>query len=175
MLHWRCCVECWHSINLIWYIVTIAPEWNCSNTPSGTAVHRFGKNVKVVHFIGAVKPWHHTFNTATGQVEPQAETIHHGGYLQAWWSIFMAKVQPKLDPGVVRTIIGLMYAIRLMYAILLCSDEMVWIWVLERGWKKPKKLTCQLVVQVHILQYFDTCSAKRATWYNYCHWYNCCQ
>jgi len=63
------------------------------------ALKQFGKNVKIVHFIGALKPWHASFNTATGHVESQAETYHHQEYLELWWSIFMQKVNPALDPS----------------------------------------------------------------------------
>ncbi len=34
--------------------------------------------MKIVHFIGAVKPWHHTFNLNTGQVEPQPDAGQSG-------------------------------------------------------------------------------------------------
>ena len=30
----------------------------------------YGKTVKIVHFIGAIKPWHHSFNLNSGEVEP---------------------------------------------------------------------------------------------------------
>jgi glycogenin glucosyltransferase len=63
------------------------------------AYKQYGKNVKVAHFIGALKPWHHVFNTATGQVEPQADAGHNIEFLQLWWSIFMEHIQPMLEPG----------------------------------------------------------------------------
>eukprot|EP00918_Siedleckia_nematoides_P018783 GHVU01040118.1.p1 GENE.GHVU01040118.1~~GHVU01040118.1.p1 ORF type:complete len:353 (-),score=42.65 GHVU01040118.1:1834-2892(-) len=63
------------------------------------AFKQYGKNIKVAHFIGAVKPWHHVYNTATGQVEPQEESGHNIDFLQLWWSIFMEHIQPMLQPG----------------------------------------------------------------------------
>jgi glycogenin glucosyltransferase len=67
-------------------------------------IFRFGKNVKIVHFIGALKPWHAAFNTATGQVESHAQTYHHQEYLQLWWNVFMDKVNPALGPEMVRNL-----------------------------------------------------------------------
>jgi lipopolysaccharide biosynthesis glycosyltransferase len=66
---------------------------------------RFGKDTKVVHFIGGQKPWHLTYNVSTGQVQGQAQSQSHGQeMLQSWWSLFLDKVQPSLQPGVVRTL-----------------------------------------------------------------------
>jgi len=62
------------------------------------AFRQFGKNTKIVHFIGAMKPWHHTLNRRTGQVEPSQEAGHNAEFLQMWWDLFMTEVQPKLDP-----------------------------------------------------------------------------
>ena len=57
--------------------------------------------MKVVHFIGAVKPWHHTYNTATGHVETSSDTVHSQTFLQLWWDVFMADIMHKLDPEMV--------------------------------------------------------------------------
>ena len=52
---------------------------------------RFGANVKIVHFIGAKKPWQYTINLETGKV------IHDHGiisvtsserFVQQWWDIY---------------------------------------------------------------------------------------
>lgn len=64
---------------------------------------RFKNDVKIVHFIGAIKPWHHPYNTATGTVTPLSEGGHSQEYLQMWWNIFMEMVQPFLDPTLVST------------------------------------------------------------------------
>lgn len=66
-------------------------------------VLRFKDSVKIVHFIGATKPWHHPYNTATKEVTPLPETGHNKDYLQIWWDIFMSFVQPTLDPSLVST------------------------------------------------------------------------
>ncbi|XP_065924151.1 glycogenin-1 isoform X2 [Magallana gigas] len=63
------------------------------------AFTQFKDSVKIVHFIGATKPWHHPYNTATKEVTPLPETGHNKDYLQIWWDIFMSFVQPTLDPS----------------------------------------------------------------------------
>ncbi|XP_071085670.1 glycogenin-1-like isoform X3 [Haliotis cracherodii] len=63
------------------------------------AFKQYKDRVKIVHFIGAVKPWHHAFNTATGEVMPLPGTGHSQEFLQIWWSLFMQTVQPLLDPS----------------------------------------------------------------------------
>ncbi|XP_076804000.1 glycogenin-1-like isoform X1 [Clavelina lepadiformis] len=53
------------------------------------AFARFGKDTKVVHFIGAVKPWHHTYDFAN-DVLHQAEGpgIHEEVFIKQWWRLF---------------------------------------------------------------------------------------
>ena len=62
---------------------------------------RFREKIKIVHFIGPIKPWHHPFNTATKTVTTMPETGHSQEFLQIWWDLFMELVQPKLDPTLV--------------------------------------------------------------------------
>lgn len=62
------------------------------------AYKQFGRDVKIVHFLGAVKPWHHMFNLLTGHVQPQGDSQHMFDHLQFWWELFMTHVQPKLFP-----------------------------------------------------------------------------
>ena len=66
-----------------------------------TSIFSYGKNIKIVHFIGAQKPWHHTFNIASRRVEPSSDSGHNHDFLQLWWDIFMQYVQPHLDPQLV--------------------------------------------------------------------------
>jgi len=58
------------------------------------AFKRFGHNVKVIHFIGAVKPWHVGFNTATRTL--QGEVGESREFIQQWWNVFMNRVHPHL-------------------------------------------------------------------------------
>jgi len=58
---------------------------------------RFGKNIKIVHFIGSFKPWHACFNVESGQVETVGDVASHRlELLQKWWSMFMMYVKPQL-------------------------------------------------------------------------------
>jgi len=58
----------------------------------------FRKDIKVVHFIGAVKPWLHVYDRSTHRVQMQSDPGHNAAYLQMWWDIFMEDVEPKLAP-----------------------------------------------------------------------------
>lgn len=58
------------------------------------AYKQFGKDVKIVHFLGAVKPWMQFFNAETGKVQP--DSPHCYDHLQIWWDTFMKYVQPHL-------------------------------------------------------------------------------
>ena len=55
--------------------------------------YRYGQNVKIVHFLGSVKPWHHHFDDSTGKVKK----LTSGGlaasddvFAQMWWDMFKA-------------------------------------------------------------------------------------
>ncbi|XP_055943150.1 glycogenin-1-like isoform X3 [Argiope bruennichi] len=58
------------------------------------AYKQFGKDVKIVHFLGAIKPWMESYNSDTGRVQPGSP--HSLEHLQMWWDIFMTFVQPNL-------------------------------------------------------------------------------
>lgn len=62
------------------------------------AYRQYGQNVKIVHFLGAIKPWMHRYNTVTGEVERFGDCQHVWEHLQQWWNIFMKKVQSLLQP-----------------------------------------------------------------------------
>ncbi|XP_033760498.1 glycogenin-1-like isoform X1 [Pecten maximus] len=64
------------------------------------AFTQFKQDVKIVHFIGATKPWHHPYNTSSKTVQPLPDSGHNQEFLQLWWDIFMSQVQPALDPSV---------------------------------------------------------------------------
>lgn len=59
------------------------------------AFNQFKENVKIVHFIGAVKPWYSTYNLDNNSVVGTASNneLHH---LNAWWSTFIQHVYPFL-------------------------------------------------------------------------------
>jgi len=60
------------------------------------AYKKFSENVKIVHFIGAQKPWYYTYNLDTHSVVGNAQLteVHH---LSKWWSTFVQFVLPRLD------------------------------------------------------------------------------
>lgn len=64
---------------------------------------RFGRDVKIVHFIGPIKPWHHTYNPRTGNVYTPSGTRgyvpHERTFLQLWWDIYATFVQPEMRVG----------------------------------------------------------------------------
>ena len=60
------------------------------------AYKHFGHNVKIVHFIGASKPWHVKFDS---HGHPQQHHHHENQtfqFLRKWWNIFDTSVKPKL-------------------------------------------------------------------------------
>lgn len=90
-------------------------------------VLRFKDSVKIVHFIGATKPWHHPYNTATKEVTPLPETGHNKDYLQIWWDIFMSFVQPTLDPSLVSTSAPVLLPVTWHYLQpIICSFRECW-------------------------------------------------
>lgn len=64
------------------------------------AFRQFYNDIKVVHFIGAVKPWHQGYNSRTGTVSVLPGSGHSEEFLQRWWSLFMECVHPNLDPNI---------------------------------------------------------------------------
>jgi hypothetical protein len=61
-----------------------------------TVFFRFGAQVKIVHFLGTVKPWHHSYG-AGGLVHQKGNT-HQIDHLSCWWRIFNEDVQTTLKP-----------------------------------------------------------------------------
>lgn len=58
--------------------------------------HRFGDNVKILHFIGQLKPWVINFDPVSKKANAPQEYKHLADYLDLWWSIFCGEVHPKL-------------------------------------------------------------------------------
>jgi len=59
------------------------------------AYNKFGKNVKIVHFIGATKPWCIHFDDK-GEPQMGDTEIHTKNHLRLWWQIFSSEVKPML-------------------------------------------------------------------------------
>ncbi|KAK9889222.1 hypothetical protein WA026_004500 [Henosepilachna vigintioctopunctata] len=62
------------------------------------AFKQFGKDVKILHFIGNAKPWLQYFDTASRRVRPSGDVGHLSHILQKWWDIFCHMVHPRLTP-----------------------------------------------------------------------------
>lgn len=60
------------------------------------AYTKFGKNVKIIHFIGATKPWLIHFD---GRGEPHIGNTeqHTKNHMQLWWQLFSNEVKPMLE------------------------------------------------------------------------------
>lgn len=60
------------------------------------AYKQFKESIKIVHFIGAQKPWYYSYNldtqTVTGNV-----TVYEVEHLNQWWSLFVQDVLPSLN------------------------------------------------------------------------------
>lgn len=60
------------------------------------AYKQFKDAVKIVHFIGAQKPWYYSYNldtqTVTGNV-----TVYEVEHLNQWWHLFVSDVLPSLN------------------------------------------------------------------------------
>lgn len=62
---------------------------------------RYGHNAKVVHFLGKVKPWHHSYDAQRGEVKghspPPALHQLQPDYLLTWWQLYYKSVVPLLQ------------------------------------------------------------------------------
>ncbi|XP_072900324.1 glycogenin-2 isoform X13 [Hemitrygon akajei] len=63
------------------------------------AFKQFGASVKVVHFLGPTKPWHHTYSVETKSavqesMSPMDSTFIN--FLNTWWDIYTTSILPLL-------------------------------------------------------------------------------
>ena len=63
-------------------------------------LYRFGKDVKIVHFIGAAKPWKAFFNQKGHPVPNRPEDLHLVEHLKHWWQIYSTEVRPRIEQKV---------------------------------------------------------------------------
>lgn len=65
------------------------------------AVRRYGRDAKVVHFLGKMKPWNYSYDAQTGEVKGHClspDQCHlHPDYLLMWWRLYAQSVQPLLQ------------------------------------------------------------------------------
>lgn len=54
---------------------------------------RYGRDAKVVHFLGKVKPWDYSYDTTNKTVKGQSQGADmHPNYLLQWWELFSSSV-----------------------------------------------------------------------------------
>ncbi|XP_022242882.1 glycogenin-1-like isoform X3 [Limulus polyphemus] len=56
------------------------------------AFKRFGNEVKIVHFLGEMKPW--MYKVSEGKVVKPHQSQYYSDHLQYWWDLFLSHVQP---------------------------------------------------------------------------------
>ncbi|NWX21932.1 GLYG2 protein, partial [Aegotheles bennettii] len=64
------------------------------------AFNHFGRDAKVVHFLGATKPWNYKYNLQTKSVMQDGTTsgsFHQLSFLALWWNIYSASILPLLE------------------------------------------------------------------------------
>jgi len=76
------------------FIYNMAANVTYSYAP---AFKRFGQDVKVCHFLGPLKPWHHGFDEYSGKVTPVGNSYHVLSFLQTWWNIYRQDVFSNLN------------------------------------------------------------------------------
>ncbi|CDI98113.1 glycogenin 1 [Echinococcus multilocularis] len=65
------------------------------------AMKRFSSQIRVVHFIGAAKPWHQQVNPEAGSLTPCDEISAQSlRFLNFWWHLFFTDIKPKISPTV---------------------------------------------------------------------------
>ncbi|TKS86880.1 Glycogenin-1 [Collichthys lucidus] len=61
----------------------------------------YGHDAKVVHFLGKVKPWHHSYDAQRGEVKGQSPSPDlcqlHPDYLLMWWQLYAKSVLPLMQ------------------------------------------------------------------------------
>jgi len=72
--------------------------YNMHSTASYTylpAFRKFGERVKIVHFLGAIKPWHYSYDKVSGEITSSFLAQHNMGHVTLWWQTFVS-VKDKL-------------------------------------------------------------------------------
>lgn len=60
------------------------------------AYKQFKETIKIVHFIGAQKPWYYSYNLDTQTVVGNV-TVYETEHLNSWWTVFVDHVLPGLN------------------------------------------------------------------------------
>ena len=51
----------------------------------------------MLHYIGAAKPWHSSYDVSTGQVHAGGDVGNFAVLLKLWWNVYMQYVRPSLE------------------------------------------------------------------------------
>ncbi|XP_053632121.1 glycogenin-1 isoform X4 [Cherax quadricarinatus] len=83
---------------------TFFPNWNrlsfvFNMVASATytylpAYKQYGGSVKLVHFLGAMKPWQYSYDTSSSSVHVSSGYELLAPYLNSWWAIYLSLVKP---------------------------------------------------------------------------------
>ena len=63
-------------------------------------LYSFGKNVKIVHFIGSAKPWKASFHQSGDPVSNRPENFHLDDHLKHWWQMYNTEIRPRMGQKV---------------------------------------------------------------------------
>lgn len=68
---------------------------------AASCVPRYGRDAKVVHFLGKVKPWNLAYDAQRGEVKghsPSPDVYQlHPDYLLMWWQLYSKQALPLLQ------------------------------------------------------------------------------
>jgi len=80
-----------------WQRVSFAYNMVASATYTYLPAYKaYGSQVKLVHFLGAQKPWHYSYNSSSGEVQTPPGYQHLAPYLNSWWALYTRLVQPHV-------------------------------------------------------------------------------
>lgn len=59
---------------------------------------RYGRDAKVVHFLGKVKPWDYSYDTTSKTIKGQSQDASdmHPNYMIQWWELFCSSILPLM-------------------------------------------------------------------------------
>ncbi|XP_047130430.1 glycogenin-1 [Hydra vulgaris] len=61
---------------------------------------RYGKDVKIVHFLGSRKPWDHVFSQVSREAVVSKDLSHLHNFTNMWWEIFISSEEKSLKTEV---------------------------------------------------------------------------
>lgn len=95
------------------------------------AFKQYGKDTKVLHYIGPAKPWHSSFDISTGQVHTAGDVTNFAVLLKLWWNVYMQHVRPSLEGPTMEVVQGTTYSLNGFTRQQLSDSRRQYSW--ERG------------------------------------------